>query len=399
MKLAILSDFHLGYERFFDDAYKQASEALEAAAALADAIIIPGDIFDNRAPKPEVLAQGINIFRNLSGRVWKAKVVSFESARKAYTNVPILAIPGTHERRSQEAENAVQLLSLAGLLVDISEGRAVLEKDGEKVAVYGLGGVSDERTREVLGRLNPAPAKGMFNVFIFHQSIYELLPFSKDFLLFDELPKGFDLYVDGHIHNKIEKSVHGKPFLIPGSTVLTQLKEVEQEPKGFFLFDTSTGKYSFNKINSRPFVFLRVNVAGMSADEIKGRLHAEVEKVISNSFEKPIVRIALDGKAERGKIESLDIQEVAKRFEDRAIIDISKNNLDEAVISELGEDVRKGVLENISIRDYGMSIFLEKLKSSKYSLKTNPSMLFDTLSSEATKDKAVKNALDLLFSK
>ena len=47
---------HIGYERFYDDAYTQAKEALERASELADAIIIPGDVFDRRAPKPEVMA-------------------------------------------------------------------------------------------------------------------------------------------------------------------------------------------------------------------------------------------------------------------------------------------------------------------------------------------------------
>lgn len=399
MKLAILSDFHLGYDRFFEDAYAQALEALESAASLADAILIPGDIFDNRAPRPEVLAQGINIFRNLAGKQWNARVLEYNGKKKVYSNVPILAIPGTHERRSQEAENAVQLLSLAGLLVDISEATVILGKGEDKVAVYGLGGVSDERVKEVLEKLDPTPVKGTFSIFMFHQSIYELLPFSKDFLAFGSLPKGFDLYVDGHIHNMVEKSVDGKPFLIPGSTVLTQLKEAEQEPKGFFIFDTATGKHSFHKINSRKFVFLRLDITGMSASSIREKISASVEKVVSGSAAKPIIRIALEGKAENGQTNTLDIQELAKRFEGTAILDISKSGLDEKEIRAIGEDVRKGVLENISIRDYGMSIFLEKLKKGKYSLKASPSVLFDALSSETTKDKAVKNALELLFSK
>ena len=44
MKIAILSDFHLGYERFKEDAYVQAREAMEKAAGLCDMLIIPGDI-------------------------------------------------------------------------------------------------------------------------------------------------------------------------------------------------------------------------------------------------------------------------------------------------------------------------------------------------------------------
>ncbi len=399
MKLAILSDFHLGYERFFDDAYSQASEALEEAAALADAIIIPGDIFDNRAPRPEVLAQGINIFRNLAVKAWGAKVLEYKGSKKIYSSVPILAIPGTHERRSQDAENAVQLLSLAGLLIDISEATVLLGKGNDKVAVYGFGGVSDERAQEVLEKLKPSPTEGIFSVFMFHQSVYELLPFSKDFLTFDSLPKGFDLYVDGHIHNRVEGSVNGKPFLIPGSTVLTQLKEAEQEAKGFFVFDTLTGKHTFHGINSRKFVFRRIDVTGKNVASIRTEISASIEGIVSSSTTMPIVRIVLGGKIESSQIGALDLQEIAKKFEGAVILDISKNNLDEKGLSAIGEGIRRGVLENISIRDYGVSLFLGKLKDGRYPLKASPSALFDVLSSEASKDNAVKKALELLFSR
>ncbi|EQD59621.1 metallophosphoesterase, partial [mine drainage metagenome] len=74
--------------------------------------------------------------------------------------------------------------------------------------------------------------------FMLHQSIYEILPFDESFMHYDDLPKGFDLYVCGHIHSRVKATVNGKLFLIPGSTVLTQLKEGEQERKGFILFDT-----------------------------------------------------------------------------------------------------------------------------------------------------------------
>ena len=66
MKLAILSDMHIGYERFAEDAYNQAEAAVKAAMSVADMLLIPGDVFDKRAPKPDVIAQGINIFREAS---------------------------------------------------------------------------------------------------------------------------------------------------------------------------------------------------------------------------------------------------------------------------------------------------------------------------------------------
>ncbi|MDE1851039.1 MAG: metallophosphoesterase family protein, partial [Candidatus Micrarchaeota archaeon] len=253
MKIAILSDFHLGYDRFVEDAYKQAEEALTKASELADMMILPGDLFDIRNPRLEILAQGVNLFRNVARKKWEARVVAYSGNKKLYTDIPIIAIPGTHERRAQNAGNSVELLSLAGLLIDASDATVEVEKDGEKVAVFSLGGLSEEKVKETLKELNPTPVDGAFNVFQFHQSIYELLPFSNDFIKFDDLPKGFDLYIDGHIHNKVESKVFGKPFLIPGSTVLTQLKDGEQEQKGFFLFDTKTKSYEFIPIESREF--------------------------------------------------------------------------------------------------------------------------------------------------
>ena len=130
-------------------------------------------------------------------------------------------------------DNALNLMGLAGLLVDTSEATTIIEKDGEEVAIFGFGGIAEERVREQLVALDPKPVDGMFSIFMFHQSVYEILPFSDDFIHYDELPKGFDLYVDGHIHSRIEHTVHGKPFLIPGSTVLTQLKDGGAGAEGF----------------------------------------------------------------------------------------------------------------------------------------------------------------------
>ena len=399
MKIAIASDFHLGYDRFREDAFKQAEEALEEASKLADAIIIPGDIFDMRVPRPDVLAEAINLFRNLSKKDWKAKVSKVETAGKAYTNVPVIAIPGTHERRAQGAENPVNLLGLAGLLVDVSDGYAVIEKGREKVMVYGIGGVSEERFLESIKKLNPQPLPGHFSIFMFHQSTYELLPFSKDFITFGDLPAGFDLYVDGHIHSRVEKKVHGKPFLIPGSTVLTQLKDGEQEGKGFIVFDTDTGKYGFHKIRSRRFVVVKLNASEKSAAELTTEARKAIDAAVGAERDVPIIRIEIDGSIKKGvRSIDLDFQGMVKEYQGRAIVEVSKPGMDTIEANTDVEALRKGSLENMSVKDYGLGIFVEKLKDSKYSLDVSPSELFELLSDDIGKEKAVKKALEALFS-
>jgi DNA repair exonuclease SbcCD nuclease subunit len=400
MKIAILSDFHLGYERFFEDAYKQAQEALSEACSIADMLIIPGDIFDNRSPKPEVLAQGINLFRNVSSRDWKAKIIKYTGERRIYTNAPIIAIPGTHERRSEKSENPVELLSLAGLLANVSEACAIVEKNGEKVAVYGIGGTSEERFNETLKRLDPKPVEGAFNIFIFHQSVYELMPFSKDFIQFNELPEGFDLYIDGHIHNKIEGTVHGKPFLIPGSTVLTQLKESELEKKGFFIFDTEKLSYIFHEINSRSFHLIKITVTGKNPNEIIDYTDRKIKATLDQYNESmPIIKVVLSGNASESFMQSdFDIRSLTKKYEDKAVLDISKDIEDSGIKLEI-DGLRSGSIENISIKDYGMGIFLEKLASKGYNLKIKSSELFDILSSEKNKEKVIDKAMEELFNK
>ena len=392
----MLSDFHLGYERFREDAYRQAKEALETAASIADVLLIPGDIFDNRHPTPDVLAEAINLFRDLSRRTWKAHVVSFAGEGRSYTSIPIIAIPGTHERRAEGVEDPVDLLGLAGLLVDATNASVVVEKDGEKIAVRGLGGIADDRFREIVARENPKPVEGMFNVLFFHQSIYELLPFDKNFIRTDELPKGFDLYVNGHIHGKVEAKAHGKPFLISGSTVLTQLKAGEQEPKGFFIYDTVAGGYTFNRIRSRRFVFLKLKIDGREPAQIEG----EIERLVREncSDDKPILRIEISGKLKAGyKNLQIETQEIVRRFSDNAIVEIGRDGIEVAGTGQgLGGD-GIALSDGASIKDYGLGVFAERLRENGYSLDRNPGELFDILSLEGSKEKVIKRAMDLLL--
>lgn len=398
MKIAILSDFHIGYERFAEDAFTQAEEALNKASSMSDALIIPGDIFDSRDPNPETLAQGINLFRNLSKREWTARVTDYQGSKKIYTNIPVVAIPGTHERRAQDAEDPVELLNLAGLLVNASDSRVVVEKGKERIAIFGLGGLSEERVRDALEKLAPKPMEGILNIFMLHQSIYELLPFSKDYIKFEDLPKGFDLYVNGHIHNRVEKKVYGKPFLIPGSTVLTQLKESEQEQKGFYLFDTSTKNYEFIAINSRNFFVERVDVTGKGPDQIRKSAAESVEKILKRSKSRPVIRIILTGDVKEGyRNTDIDMMELMKQFEGQAFVEITKSEMKDKASEIEIESLRKGEFGNMPVKDYGLSVFLEKLRASKYNLSLSPSELFEVLSSEKSKDKVLKEAIEKIL--
>jgi DNA repair exonuclease SbcCD nuclease subunit len=396
MKIAIVSDLHIGYERFRKDAYNQAKEALTMAAERADAIIIPGDIFDTRFPKPDVIAEAIGIFKELREKEFGARIVGFEGLGKIYTDKPILAIPGTHERRTSDTEDPVDLLNLTSLLADIGMGVAVIEKDGEQVAVTGIAGVVEERFGEALKEYADKRIDGAFNILMFHQSLYELLPFNDSFLRMEELPKGFDLYVNGHIHSRFESTVHGKQFLIPGSTVLTQLKDGETEKKGFFVYDTRTKEYEFVRINSRSFESLKID-----ADSVKeGTLLREMEERIGNAVSKNgqgcIIRIEINGNSKTVKRLGIDMQEIAKKFKNDAVIEISKKGFDEVSDDEKRSEIFSDI-SNVSVKDLGIGILMAELKKNGYDLGIGPAELFELLSSGDKKEKVIAKAMDELL--
>ncbi len=399
MKLAIMADLHIGYERFDEDAYRQAREALEHASGVADAVLIAGDIFDKRSPKPEVIAQAINIFRDMSRRKWPAKVGEFRSkyGASAYTDVPIIAIPGTHERVAEGKENVLQLLALAGLLVDASEATAVLEMGQERVAVTGMGGVSEERVVECIAGLNPVPTPGAFNVFMMHQSVFELLPFNDAFIRYEGLPKGFDLYVNGHIHGRVEAMVHGRDFIIPGSTVLTQLKDSEQEAKGFVLFDTKSYTHEFMAIKSRPFVSSKLEFKEAQPKEVARRAEEAIDRAIARAGENPIVRVVLSGTVERGTAGiDIPLNAVRAKYAGRAEV-VLESELETPEIRQEIADLRENKIEGVSIKEIGMAAFSAKLKEHGFDGDGMPaSRLFDVLSDTQNREKVLKEAMQLL---
>ncbi|MGC8669678.1 MAG: metallophosphoesterase family protein [Candidatus Micrarchaeia archaeon] len=398
MKIAIVSDTHFGYERFAEDAYTQAKEALEKASEMADAILLPGDIFDKRFPRPDVLAQAFNVFRELSHKAFGAKVVSFESKySKAFTNVPIIAISGTHERTALGKENPLNLLALAGLLIDASESTVTIEKEGEKASIFGLGGISEENVKAELEKLSPKPVEGSFNIFMFHQSVYELLPFSDDFIHFSDLPKGFDLYIDGHIHSKFVGNVDGKKFIIPGSTVLTQLKDNEQEQKGFFLFDTKTYEEQFIKIDSRPFKSLHITFKDAKPSDIEKRCIEEIDNAIKSTNDSknrtPIIRVVMEGTIEKGSsMSDMMLNTIAKRYSSKAVLNIDASKLESPDIAMSIEGVRESKLSGMPIKDLGLSMLSGRLKELGFE-GPNAIDLFNILSSQDSKEKVQKEAL------
>ncbi len=277
MKIGIFSDTHLGYLRFEEDSYLQAQKALVDCDKQSDILICAGDIFDTKYPKLETLKKAFEIFSK--------------------TDKKIITIFGNHERRTKDSINPVQLLSSLSNVILLHGKDYVFEKNGEKIQFFGLSSVPEEYAQAALKKTLESftPIPGALKVLIIHQSIAELMiqsedsqEISLDFL--DSLP--FDLIINGHIHEKTI-ALNNK-FLIPGSTVVTQLKKEQSEKRGYFIYDTHEKSFEFKYIDSRPFHFIEL----VFLDATTSQIEEEVKKTVeshSTSNPKPILCIKIKG--------------------------------------------------------------------------------------------------------
>ena len=242
--------------------------------------------------------------------------------------------------------NPVELLCRAGLAESSHAKHVFFEKDGERVAVYGLAGVPEEYAKAAIERLAPKPADGVFSIFMFHQNLKELMPVVEHGLMMEDLPEGFNLYIDGHIHKNQELKKGGMHLLIPGSTVLTQLRR-EEGAKGYYVYDTAARTAEFREISTRPFHFVRIIKGPLP---LKDAALAALSGVDFSTF--PIVRVELEGVFPREEVRLL-----ADAYREKCHMFISGGNDGEV---EGVEDAGSALgLDAPTIRERGLIILKE----------------------------------------
>ncbi len=295
----------------------------------------------------------------------------------ALMGIPIIAIHGTHERRTKELLNPVQALEKAGFLVYLHCNGVIFEKDNERVAVHGMSGVPDQYAESVLANWNPSPAHGCFNIFVLHQSITEFL-YAQHTLDLKKLPRGFDLYIDGHIHEARESAYDGKPFLLTGSLAPTQIREESEKTKGFWIVKTSDkdARIEWVELKHQRRVYLR-SFENPTVEAIETELGMIVAE---NPTKKPIVRLDLSG-----KISETLADEIEMKFGGKAILSLKREaQAKEALPTKTLEE------HKLSVEEMGRKILLENLAKAKLEPRT-----FENLFELLTEEK-VDEAMDIL---
>lgn len=361
MKVAFVTDTHFGYRRFEKDALEQGREAILSAAREADLIILGGDNFDTPLPRMETLAEVTKILVEVK-EIYRSKGIM---------KTPIFAIHGNHDRRAKGFVHPTELLSHSGLVDIVHNKTIVFEKNGEKIAISGMGNVPDDLAKEGISKLACKPVQGAFNIFVLHQSFKEHdIAKNEQLMSFDDLPDGFDLYLCGHVH---KPNLSGR-VLNPGSTVVTQLREDEIGKRGWLLYDTLEKQGKFVPVASRQLFYSELVFEKATPDEIKAKAVLEAGRLKKQAAigKPPLVRIVLKGTLADG-FHSADLR--MPELGDEIFIDnsLNSNNLRERIAQiKLSREKKQGS------KELGMQLLRKRLEGTPYAL-GDPEKVFEML--------------------
>jgi DNA repair exonuclease SbcCD nuclease subunit len=377
MLIGIFSDCHCGYkfgEERGEDSFIALNEAIDKTSD-CDLILIAGDLFDTRIPKPEVfarVAKTLGKIQNVPSRTKFLEIINKEEheiSPSALKGIPIVVIHGTHERRSKYLINPIQALEHAGLLIHLHCATAVFEIEGRKIAIHGMSGVPDRYAKDCFTQWSPKPVAEATNILMLHNSIvpYIYSPLEPPSMRLEDLPKGFDLTVLGHMHWHETKLLNNGKLLLTGSTTPTTIRKIEAEQqKCIFKFD---GDIQRIPLESQRKIFWQEYGFGPN---IKDTVTNFIE-TISSSKPKPIINI----KVKDVKRDSLiNFSEIENKFSNKAIININKD-IEAETLQEQLESIKNLREERLSPEEHGLRILQEKLKQFNCGIKIDE--IFDYL--------------------
>ena len=184
------------------------------------------------------------------------------------------------------------------------------------------------------------------------------------------MPHGFNLYIDGHLHKNYEIEKGNKKLIIPGSTVLTQLRK-EEKIKGFYIFDTNTKEKNFIEIPTRKFYYLEIENEKEKEDLIsqKQNIINKMNTIDYNS--KPIVRLDFVSNSDSNLI-----SHIKELYSDKCYLYINSSKEEDE--KDLIEGLEKEFEGEETVKERGMKILKETLLKNNYKGKEAEEM-FDFL--------------------
>lgn len=344
MKFAHLGDCHIGGWRE-PKLSNLATHAFEKAIDLiiannVDFVLITGDLFNNSFPALD----------NLKAVVKKLKQLNDKG-------IGTYIIAGSHDF-SPSGRTIIDVLEHAGLANNVvkgavEDGRLKLKfttdkKTGAKITgLVGRKGMLDRKFYETLEKTNLEQEKG-YKIFMFHTAITEFKPAdleNMDSAPLSLLPKKFDYYAGGHVHEAIKRKKEDYGIITyPGALFPANFKELEKFGNGgFFIVENDNLKWQ--PIQIKNTYSMKINCNMKTPSEIGNELLKEIE---NKEFVDTIVTIRLYGKLKEGRILDIDFRQVCNKLYEKGAYFVMRNI--SALTTKEFEEVKIGSAEEIEKR-------------------------------------------------
>jgi len=297
VRILFVSDTHLGFDlpsrprvvrrRRGDDFFQNFERALEPArTGEVDVVIHGGDLlYRSRVPP------------------WLAEAALAPLKRLAESGVPVLLVPGNHER----SRMPFPLLALHERLhIFDRPGTLVLEARGVRVAFMGFPYTRNIRHQfpGILAALNSGAVPADVRVLCLHQCIEGAtcgpgnftFRFGADVVRTADLPRNVAVTVSGHIHRHQVLHPPGMhPILYAGSIERTSFAEAA-ETKGFVVLELARSglqSFEFRPLPARTMVARTVSFADVIKDGVS--VHRRLVDVIESTPGDAVVQLRVAG--------------------------------------------------------------------------------------------------------
>lgn len=327
-RFAHMADVHLGAHRE-PPLQKLEREAFESALDRCielgvDFVLVCGDLFHVGIPDLGIVNSAL------------AKIMQVRRA-----GIPIYAIYGSHDY-TPTGTSVIDILDTAGAIVNLSkwkmeEGRILLDVVSDEKTGARLAGISarkiglESKYYEVLDREALEKVSG-FKVFAFHSGITQFKPprlTEMETIDISLLPKGFDYYAGGHIHQRGEFRAEGYGRVVfPGPLFTGYGRDVEEtargEKRGFYLveFDTTVKSVEFVPVTAFGGVFRELNVGGMNAADANNKLASAFEGV---DVRGKLVAFKVSGELAGGRPSDLELAAMRSKLSERGAVHVYLN--------------------------------------------------------------------------
>lgn len=281
-----------------DDFYEAFDEALQTVVKdHVDAVIHSGDIFD--IPKPG----GTALVKFLNGlKLLKENQIKFFFTMGEHDISRLPGIPSPF------------LFEEIDLATYVGDGTPHTYHDLTLIGFHKHRKTEIEDLRQKLNGLGPTTeGMGGKKVLVLHQGMLEFHKYAGE-LVSSDLPRGFDYYAMGHLHDRFQSTFDGfhGPVCYPGSTDVTSSEGIHEFTKGFYITDLSGEEAKPEWIQLKS---LREEFAPeFSYERLADDVSSFAEK-ISSLTKKALLNIEVKGK----DIDSARVTSVLKSLSDHVL--------------------------------------------------------------------------------